>query len=152
MDAIEPDTGKRWDEQGVLFLERLKERGVDLKYLEYGKVSFGDDGVSYRGEPIHCFYRGMAAVAMVPVLDLVEPYFEACGRGLASMISTPYEIVFFDKLLLPYLSDDDLNGFLPAERRAAVAAVLPWTRFVRDYDTALRDRRVHVPTYCVAEK
>jgi hypothetical protein len=60
--------------------------------------------------------------------------------------------VLFDKRLLPYLSDDELNGFLSDADRAAIAGVLPWTRSLRDGQAWFRGRRQDLPALCRAHQ
>lgn len=148
LDATRPETGERYEDQGLLFLEHLRARGVKLRDLTYRDVSFREDGIYLDGERIHCIYRGVAAIALLWRLEELAPYFEACGRGVAEMVISPHELVLFDKLLLPYLSDEDLNGFLSDELKAVMPSILPWTRFLRDQDTHFQGTRVNVLELC----
>ncbi len=149
IDAFSPETGAPSDTEGLLFVEGLRARGIDLRHLTYPKAVFGVDGATLDGARIDCFYRGEAAIALLEYLDSVTPYLDACDRGIARMVASLHEIVLFDKQLLPFLSDDEQNGFLSDERRAAIAAVLPWTRLLRDRATRFHGRAVRVPALCL---
>lgn len=152
VDAIMPDTGELFDAQGVLFVDRLEEMGVALSYLTHRPVQFREDGIHFDGKRIDCIYRGVAGIGLLGRLEELAPLFEACGRGVAEMVMSPYELIFFDKLLLPYLSDERENGFLSDGDRSVMASILPWTRFLRDYDTDFHGQRVNVPALCMQRK
>jgi hypothetical protein len=147
IDAIDPGTGQLYDLQGLRFLEDLKLLGVELAYLTADTV-VEEDGIYLDGQRIHCLYRGVAAIGIVERTGELGPWFDACGRGVAELISSPYEIVFFDKRLLPYLSDERLNGFLAERDRIAMSEILPWTRFLRDRDTEFRGEHWSIPSLC----
>jgi hypothetical protein len=149
IDAIDPGTGQLYDLQGLRFLEDLKALGVELAYLTSADTVVDQDGIRLGSQRIHCLYRGVAAIGILERTGELGPWFDACGRGVAELISSPYEILFFDKRLLPYLSDERLNDFLDERDRMAMPEILPWTRFLRDGDAEFRGEQWSIPALCV---
>jgi hypothetical protein len=149
VDAIDPNTGGLWDDDGLRFLEALAERNIHLINLTGRELSLREDGVYVDGRRLDFIYRGVAAVAMWFRMEELRPLFQACGKRQAEMVLSPFEMVFFDKMLLPYLSDEQLHPFLSMEERRVLSEILPWTRFVREYTTTYRGQKVRIPEFCL---
>jgi len=152
VDALDPKTGELWDDDGVRFLEALAEKGIHLLNLTGRKLELRDDGVYAEGQPLHFLYRGVAAIGLWFRLEELAPLFQACGRRQAEMILSPFEMVFFDKMLLPYLSDERLNTFLTVEERRQLAEILPWTRILREDATVYHGQPVRLPHLCLQQR
>lgn len=154
VDAIDPKTGGLWDDDGLRFLAILEEQGVHLINLTLtGRaIELRDDGVYVEGRRLDYLYRGVAAIALWFRMEELAPLFQACGRKQAEMIISPFEMVFFDKMLLPYLSDERLSPFLSAGERRLLSEIIPWSRFLRDEETTYRGKPLRIPTLCLEKK
>ncbi|MGH3750138.1 MAG: hypothetical protein ACRDT8_22380, partial [Micromonosporaceae bacterium] len=151
LDAILPD-GSLWDDEGVRFLAAMANRGVRLVNLTDRELMLRDDGLYADGIKIERVYRGCAALALWARGDALAPLYQACERGQVRMTISPYEMVFFDKLLLPYLSDPELSPWLTNAERQVLAECLPWTRFLRDQDSSYRGQKVHLPSLLLDQR
>ncbi|HZM82128.1 MAG TPA: hypothetical protein VFC19_40935 [Candidatus Limnocylindrales bacterium] len=148
IDAVMPD-GSLWDDDGLRFLAALSARGIHLVDLTAKELVCRDDGLHADGERIDRVYRGVAALGLWHRFEELAPVYEACRRGLLHMTTSPYEMVFFDKLLLVYLSDPALSPWLNYAERRVLANVVPWTRFLRDEPVTYGARTLPVPDLCI---
>jgi hypothetical protein len=131
LDAVMPD-GSLWDDDGLRLLGALAAHGIDLVDLTGKQLVLRDDGLHADGRRIDRIYRGVAAVGLWHRSEELAPVYEACRRGHLPMTTSPYEMVFWDKLLLVYLSDPELSPWLNHQERAVLSRTIPWTRFLRD--------------------
>lgn len=152
VDAVDPETGGPWDDEGLRFLELLDERGIHLINLTGREMTLRDDGVYVEGQRLDYAYRGVAAAGIWFRMQELEPLFQAASRGQLDLFMSPFEMIFFDKMLLPYLSDEQLNGFLAPQERQLLDAVVPWTRFLREYTTSYQGAAVDIPQLCRQRK
>lgn len=147
VDAVNPD-GSLWDDDGLRFLAALAARGIELVNLTGREMIVRDDGLYADGRRIDRVYRGAAAVSLTHRREELTPIYEACGRGLCHLTNTPYEMIFFDKVLLAYLSDQRLAPALSSDERRTIDRILPWTRLLRDERTDYDGRVVDLPRFC----
>ncbi len=148
IDAFNPDTGELFDEDGVWFMEELDKRGIELVTITGRQITRDHRGIYADGRQLHVIYRGVAAIGLWEWTETVLPFFEACRDGTAEMIMSLYEMVYFDKILLAYLSDDRLNGFLPDNERRALTELLPWTRILSDGTATRAGDIIDLPDWC----
>jgi hypothetical protein len=144
--------GDRWDDEGLQFLAMLAREGVTLIDLTGRELALRDDGVYADGRRLDAVYRGVAGRGLWFRIDELLPLYQACGRGQLTMLMSPYEMVFFDKMLLPYLSDASLGLPLDAAERRLLDRIVPWTRFLRDEVVEFRGHRAPTPDICVEHR
>jgi hypothetical protein len=147
LDAVMPD-GSLYDNDGLTFMAALAERGVDLVDITFASLRADSSGLYADGTRIDVVYRGALGTLLYERTPELAPLFDACRRGVARMVMSPYDAVLFDKLLLAYLSDERLTDVFTAAERAALDRVVPWTRIVRDDVSTLDGHRAYVTDLC----
>ncbi|HEY0699390.1 MAG TPA: hypothetical protein VGD43_16445, partial [Micromonospora sp.] len=147
LDALTPD-GERWDDEGERFVDMMAERGVTLVDLTGRKLELRADGAYADGRRLDVVYRGVAAPGLWFRGEELRPLYEACGRGQLELVTSPYEMVLSDKMLLAYLSDERLSQALTGTERQLLGRIIPWTRLLRDEPVTFHGQRASLPEIC----
>jgi hypothetical protein len=141
VDAIDPETGEPPDREGHELVQRLQARGAPFVYVDARRTELADSGVRVDGQPVDVLFRNAIAEQIWGRRAELGPLLDHVADGRIEMVDNLFEIVAVNKLLLPYLSDPALNGFLSPTERQVLDQVLPWTRRVCDAQSGLLRRQ-----------
>jgi hypothetical protein len=118
----------------------------DLRFVE-GRLSAELDGVS---TPVTIVFKRVLTSELLThygAAALEHPLMQAYAAGACVVVNGFRAKLLHKKSLFALLSDEQFQGALSAEERAAVAAHVPWTRVVRPGETTYQGERVDLLTF-----
>ncbi len=140
-DFSEPKTGKH-SSDGEYIATLMQRNNVPMHIFFIDEAEVGSRGVKVKDKEFEVIFKNYMSNWFFTLAEPHAKLLEACGKNNVMMVDSPYDKVLGDKMLLPLLSDTDENGFLPEHLKTICAASLPWTRFVKDYQTNYLNQKV----------
>jgi hypothetical protein len=119
----------------------------DPRHLEYG-----DRRLHHEGRAIDIVYKRLLVNELLEKKDAVGPLLEA-ARDRAVVVVNPFRCkAIHKKAIFAVLTDDDVQGLLTGEERAAIRAHVPWTRRVQEARTSHGGREIDLPTFILERR
>ena len=132
-----------------MFVDYFAEQGLravictpdELRFTE-GRLSADLDGIT---TPVTIVFKRVLTSELLTHYGeqaLEHPLMQAYAAGACVVVNSFRAKLLHKKSLFALLSDEQFQGVLSPEERAAVAAHIPWTRVVRRGETSYQGERV----------
>lgn len=136
----------------VLFEDYFRSQGLECVIANPDEVEYRQGKLSFKGFHIDLVFKRILVSEMYESRGLDHPVLQAVRDGAVCMVNPPACKVTYKKASLAVLSDELNQHLFNKREQAAIAAHIPWTRFMRERKTTFGGQAVDLLPFVLENK
>jgi hypothetical protein len=133
----------------VLFRDYFRQQGLDCVIADPREVEFRDGKLWAEGLACDLIYKRVLLSELVERGGMETPALQAVKSGAACMVNSPRAKILYKKASFAVLTDERNRSIFEPDELEAVAAHIPWTRFVEERKTEFRGKEIDLTNWMI---
>ncbi len=119
-----------------VFMNRMKQRGMDAFICDPRELSYRKGSLYYREKKVGLVYRRATTARIIDNLDSVKDFINAYMDGAVCVVGSFKSQIIHNKRIFALLHDETASGFLDTKQREFIRRHVPFTAVIDDEKTA----------------
>jgi uncharacterized circularly permuted ATP-grasp superfamily protein len=136
----------------VLFRDYFREHGLKCVIADPREVEFREGKLWAEGLAVDLIYKRVLLSELVERGGMETPALQAVKAGAACMVNSPRAKILYKKASFAVISDERNASIFEPDELEAVAAHIPWTRFVEERKTEYQGKEIDLTNWMLTNR